>query len=59
MRLRGEIECCELTLTYLVKIVSHRFDIPLGEGAYGNEIEKLMVSEKVDGISSDGGGTWL
>ncbi len=38
-----DLEYCELTLTYLVKIVSHRFGLPLGEGLYGPGVEKLIL----------------
>lgn len=38
-----DLEYCELTLTYLVKIVSFRFGIPLGAGEYGREVEKLKA----------------
>jgi hypothetical protein len=39
----NDLEYCELTLTYLVMIVSRRFDLPLGEGMYGPEEEKLIL----------------
>jgi hypothetical protein len=39
-----DLEYCELTLTYLVKIVSLRFALPLGDGGYGPGVEKLTVT---------------
>ena len=38
-----DLEYCELTLTYLVKIVSLRFGLLLGDGEYGPGVEKLKV----------------
>lgn len=38
-----DLEYCELTLTYLVKIVSLRFGLPLGDGLYGPGVEKLTL----------------
>lgn len=38
-----DLEYCELTITYLVKIVSFRFGLPLGDGEYGPGVEKLTV----------------
>jgi hypothetical protein len=39
----NDLEYCELTLTYLVKIVSIRFGVPLGDGWYGPGVEKLTL----------------
>lgn len=38
-----DLEYCELTLTYLVKIVSLRFGLPLGDGEYGPGVDKLTA----------------
>lgn len=38
-----DLEYCELTVTYLVKIISIRFGIPVGDGMYGPGVEKLTI----------------
>jgi hypothetical protein len=44
-----DLEYCELTLTYLVKIVSFRFRLQLGDGMYEPGVEKLTVTETLIG----------
>jgi hypothetical protein len=39
-----DLEYCELTLTYLAKIVSLRFGLPLGQGMCGPGVEKLILT---------------
>jgi hypothetical protein len=44
-----DLEYCELTVTYLVKIISIRFQIPVGDGEYGPGVEKLTAKRTGSG----------
>lgn len=49
-----DLEYCELTVTYLVKIISIRFQIPVGDGEYGPGVEKLTVKRAGSGVAGSG-----